>query len=496
MFGAVAPMGDQAPTCGDLVGSYTCSAPLTALGVYPRSEHAADVVAETPSVAPAPLETRRPQFQTASGNTIIGKTADTGGARWPTQSRATSPAASTRAPSPAATPATSSTANSKLPAPPPASYDKLLQCMQLEELEHELSKEQQEFLRRQEARSEAERRRLQEVVEERLGRWRHEADSLMMQFEQLRGSVRSYERRGAELAGAPASTEADEKVSALRAELGSALGLLREEMAASERRQRESMEAHVSKQLSQLREHAEHQFAQASEAANWAVRELGGVREELGSNRALDTQLPQLRRQMAQFSESSSWLRSQVDALREELGSTRVQQQRWLADHTADFRDELMAAQQRQVKKAHEELRVAVQAFEAHSAALDSRVGACHSGLSQVNDFFSAAVAKLSSDVAHLSQGLGAVEAATNALDAAERHGKIPSRSKSLGAPAAATKSPRSLLMKDHAVGIPQLAAGLIDIGFRNGRGDGAASLRNTAQCPPSLAPCAGEART
>eukprot|EP00929_Paragymnodinium_shiwhaense_P113095 TRINITY_DN8135_c0_g1_i2.p1 TRINITY_DN8135_c0_g1~~TRINITY_DN8135_c0_g1_i2.p1 ORF type:complete len:451 (-),score=118.89 TRINITY_DN8135_c0_g1_i2:175-1527(-) len=143
---------------------------------------------------------------------------------------------------------------------------------------------------------------------------------------------------------------------------------------------------HLSSQISQLKS----QLAQTSEAAMWAGKELGGLREEL----------QQLKEQR--------------------LGPSAAAAEESHAERVKQARNELRAAAEA-IEGRYSQLDVRVaemrQHLEKNLCDFQERLEGCRGGLAKTNDFFSQAVAAVSKDIASLSQGLGAVEVAVSSLE-------------------------------------------------------------------------------
>eukprot|EP00928_Gymnodinium_smaydae_P053226 TRINITY_DN3726_c0_g1_i1.p1 TRINITY_DN3726_c0_g1~~TRINITY_DN3726_c0_g1_i1.p1 ORF type:complete len:619 (-),score=147.06 TRINITY_DN3726_c0_g1_i1:77-1723(-) len=174
----------------------------------------------------------------------------------------------------------------------------------------------------------------------------------------------------------------DEERVALRRKLEQEHAHLRAEVEASSsawRREAERLAAQLTQMAAQL--------AQASEAAVWAGKELAGLRAELGEvERQQREPCPKAQAQAAETAARASQARAELQA-------------------AAEAFDMRCAASDARVEELRVSVDGALQDFE-------ERLVACGDGVAYTNDFLAQAVSSLSRDVARLSAGLGAVEAA------------------------------------------------------------------------------------
>eukprot|EP00927_Polykrikos_kofoidii_P028631 TRINITY_DN24953_c0_g1_i2.p1 TRINITY_DN24953_c0_g1~~TRINITY_DN24953_c0_g1_i2.p1 ORF type:complete len:740 (-),score=141.91 TRINITY_DN24953_c0_g1_i2:134-2353(-) len=199
-------------------------------------------------------------------------------------------------------------------------------------------------------------------------------------------------------------------------------------------------------------EQLEHEFNQERLAFTVKVEEeharlrgeveagTAGWRREAES---LSAQLTQVRAQLAQTSEAVVWAGRELSNVREELVEWKNNQQAHEAAPAPSTAvatpvggsGSLDSGNVQRVHQARAELRAAAEAFDSRCLSMELRVeelrelltgslaeynarlDGCYARLADTNAFFSQAVTTVSGDIAVLSQGLGAVEAATGALE-------------------------------------------------------------------------------
>jgi len=173
--------------------------------------------------------------------------------------------------------------------------------------------------------------------------------------------------------------------------------------------------------------------------------ELGQQRKNLREN--MEVESTKLRAEVsagaAGWRKEADGLAAQLAELQRQVGQTH-EAVMWASKEVTSLREDFMARQARgdpppqKVQQARAELWAAAEAFDSRCAATDNAVEAlkarmedalcdfkdrldvCTRGLARTNDFFAEAVSSISGDIATLSRGLGAVEAAAGLLEGSQ----------------------------------------------------------------------------